>query len=200
MKEPPDSFLAEEKALEAVYLSSDDAIEQSGFHGGAQRWFEERSGVAEAIDRDGDFLDVGCANGLLAQDVVRWCAARGVAVEPYGVDIGPGLVQLATQLHAGYPGHFFVANVWEWAAERQWDFVYSLLDLSPPDMYCTWIDRLQRLVAPGGRLILGAYGSTSRAIVPEQPGDVLRSCGLEVVGVATSGNGNSEFAWTEFGA
>lgn len=200
MKEPPNSFLADEMALESVYLSSDDVAEQSGFHGGLRRWSEERRGVAEAIDRDGDFLDVGCANGLLAADVVRWCAERVVVVVPYGIDIGPGLVRLAAQRLADHADNFAVANAWAWKPNRQWDFVYSLLDLSPPDIYCEWVCRLSKLVAPRGRLILGAYGSRSRGVAPERPADVLRSCGFEVTGTATSANANSEFAWTDVGA
>ncbi len=131
--------------------------------------------------------------------VVRDQRARGLVVVPYGIDIGPGLVELAVQRHAEHADNFVVADAWAWNPQRQWDFVYSMLDLSPPDMYCVWIDRLLGLVAPGGRLILGAYGSTSRGIAPEQPGQVLRSCGLEVAGTASSANANSEFAWTDVG-
>ena len=122
---------------------------------------------------------------------------RGHELVPYGVDIGPGLVQLATERNRGHEHNFVVANAWNWEPNRQWDFVYSMLDLSPTDMYCEWINRLLSLVAPNGRLILGAYGSLSRGVVPEKPGDTIRACGLDVAGVATSANGNSEFAWTK---
>ena len=37
---------------------------QSGFNGSPERWREARHGIVEAIDGDGSFLDVGCANGL----------------------------------------------------------------------------------------------------------------------------------------
>ena len=197
MKQPPDEFIADEVAVESAYISSDDPVEQSGFHGGRRRWIEERRGLTEAINRSGEFLDVGCANGLLAQDVAAWCAEDGNRIVPFGVDIGAQLVESAARRNRGYEHHFLVANAWEWEPNRQWDFVYSLLDLSPPDMYCEWFDRLLRLVAPNGRLILGAYGSLSRGIAPEKPGDAIRACGLVVAGTASSANGNSEFAWTD---
>ena len=47
------------------------------------------------ISGGGTFLDVGCANGLLMESVAAWCAERGLAVEPYGVDISPALAELA---------------------------------------------------------------------------------------------------------
>lgn len=48
--------------------------------------------IVEAIDRSGAFLDVGCANGLLMESVAPWSR---FAIEPYGVDFAPGLVELA---------------------------------------------------------------------------------------------------------
>lgn len=196
MSKPPDQFLAAAMELESVYLRSSDPVEQSGFHGGRARWVEERRGLTEAIDRSGDLLDVGCANGLLAQDVATWAAERGHHVVPFGIDVGARLVRLAAERNRAYEGHFIVANAWDWEPNRQWDFVYSILDLSPSDMYCDWVARLLRLAAPTGRLILGSYGSLSRGISPERPADVIRECGLTVGGTASSANHNSEFAWT----
>ncbi len=83
------------RALEPASLEFDDPLRQSGFSGGRERWVKERSPLIEAIDRSGDFLDVGCANGLLAADVVDWTAQRGLEVIPHGVDLGPDLVSLA---------------------------------------------------------------------------------------------------------
>jgi 2-polyprenyl-3-methyl-5-hydroxy-6-metoxy-1,4-benzoquinol methylase len=57
----------------------------------------ERSPIVEAIERGGDFLDVGCANGLLLEDIMAWAAGAGHVIIPHGVDIGPGLIELARQ-------------------------------------------------------------------------------------------------------
>ena len=61
----------------------------------AREWEQARRHLTEVISGDGTFLDVGCANGLLMESVAAWCAERGLAVEPYGVDISPALAELA---------------------------------------------------------------------------------------------------------
>ncbi len=48
--------------------------------------------VADAIDRDGSLLDVGCANGYLMECLPRWTPFD---VEPYGLEISSDLAELA---------------------------------------------------------------------------------------------------------
>src|SRR5207249_1292979 len=80
--------------LEAKYLAGDNPRAQSGFGGDEEYWLVARGVIAEAVHRSGSFLDVGCANGHLLECLVEWCAARGHAVEPYGLDILPSMVDL----------------------------------------------------------------------------------------------------------
>lgn len=150
----------------------------------------------EAVDRDGDFLDVGCANGLLVSDVVVWASAKGFEVVPYGFDLGAGLVALAQELLEQHAENFLVADAWTWRPGRQWAFVYSLLDLSPTDLWCEWLRRLYGWVEPGGRLIIGSYGSQSRGQLPEHVGEVLPECGFDVAGSSSGGQGPvTRFGW-----
>lgn len=182
--------------LEATYLESDDPVAQSGFSGGRERWIAERSPLVEAFDHDGTFLDVGCANGLLAADVVRWAARRGMRITPFGIDLGPTLVHLAKNRFSSCPDNFYVADAWTWQPVRQWTYVYSLLDLAPRNLRCTWIDRLLRWVEPGGRLILGSYGSRSLGVPPEDLLDLIEACGKEATGSAAGGDPvTARFAW-----
>ena len=83
------------RTLERAYLRGSTPQEGSGFGGDEPAWRLARYHITEAISAAGTFLDVGCANGLLMESVVTWCAERGLQVEPYGVDLGPGLVTLA---------------------------------------------------------------------------------------------------------
>jgi len=193
---PDEEFIEEARSLEAAYLQSDDPIVQSGFSGGRDRWVAERSPIVEAIDGDGDFLDVGCANGLLAADVVVWAEQRGHTIAPHGVDIGDGLIEVARRNLAEHAANFAVVDAWRWEPERQWRYVYSLLDLAPADLWCEWIEKLLGWVESSGRLIIGSYGSRSREIEPVDPGEVLARCGVEVVGRSSGGQPPvSRFAW-----
>ena len=72
--------------LEDAYLATDDPYAQSGMRADATRWERGRRPIAEGINRNGTFLDVGCANGLLMESIVGWVAADGHHVEPYGLD------------------------------------------------------------------------------------------------------------------
>jgi len=193
---PSQSFIERARALEDAYLESDDPIVQSGFSGGRERWVAERSPLVDAIDGDGEFLDVGCANGLLAADVVEWAAERGHALQPYGIDLGSRLIAIARDRLSTHADNFEVADAWCWQPDRTWTYVYSLLDLAPDEMWCEWIDRLSGWVEPGGRLILGSYGNRSRGIVPEDVGRAMSGCGLSVEGASQGGDPPmSRFAW-----
>ena len=75
-----------------AYLAAATPWEQSGKSGTADDWEYARSHVADAIDRDGSFLDVGCASGYLMECLPRWTTQD---VEPYGLDIAPRAGPLA---------------------------------------------------------------------------------------------------------
>jgi SAM-dependent methyltransferase len=193
---PDLDFMLGARALEDAYLESDDPLVRSGFHGGRERWVAERSPLVDGINKDGDFLDVGCANGLLAEDVVTWARENGHEIVPHGVDLGARLVDLARERLPEHAANFVVADAWTWKPDRRWTFVYSLLDLSPEELWCEWLRRLHRWVEPGGRLIIGSYGSRSRDEPPVDVGRVMDDCGLSVSGSFAGGEGPlTRFAW-----
>jgi hypothetical protein len=70
--------------FEAAYLAGDNPRAQSGFGGNEARWHAARRPIAEAVDKDGTFLDIGCAPGCLLESIVRWAPHR---VEPYGLEL-----------------------------------------------------------------------------------------------------------------
>ncbi len=195
----PDTFLRQLAALEEAYLRRTDPIEQSGFYGGPERWRAEREPILEAVTADGAFLDAGCANGYLLECLVRWGRERGVALTPYGLDQGAGLIELARRRQPHLAAHFFVGNAWDWTPPRRFRYVYTLLDQVPPDYLTAYLHRLfARTVAPGGRLIVGDYGSRSRGIAARDVAALLRSAGYAVAGAAHGGtHGVARFAWVE---
>ena len=85
--EDRDAWFAGMAAIfDAAYLEGDTPRAQSGFGGDAARWEAGRRPIAEAIDCDGSFLDIGCANGHLVESIVHWSPHR---IEPYGLDFAP---------------------------------------------------------------------------------------------------------------
>jgi hypothetical protein len=90
------SWYEREKHLrETRYLAGSNPRQQSGFRRDERDWERFRRPVVAAIRGDGAFLDVGCASGLLMEDVRQWAQADGYAIEPYGVAISEKLVALA---------------------------------------------------------------------------------------------------------
>lgn len=197
MTELPADFLAQSSALENAYLQHDDPIRQSGFGGGAERWRAERSPILEAVVGDGDLLDIGCASGYLAECLVSWAAERGVRLTPHGIDIGPRLIAEARRRLPRYADNFQVANGWDWRPGRRFGYVYTLSDCVPPEMLAEYVERLlDRLVEPGGRLVVGSYGSRSRSMPPLPIGETLASYGHVVAGRSFGGAPPvTAFAW-----
>lgn len=195
----PQSFLREIEALETAYLKEDDPIRQSGFSGGAARWRTERGPILEAIDSDGDLLDIGCANGYLLECLLKWAGERGLRLIPHGLDQGSRLIELAKGRLPEYADNFHVGNAWDWQPRRKCRYVYMLYDCLPIDYLAEGVRRLlEQVVAPQGRLIIGAYGSKSDAIPPLDIGDFLKSAGFSVAGRTEGGiEPITKFAWVD---
>lgn len=194
----PAAFLEELRWLEASYLERSDPIEQSGFGGGSERWWVEREPILDAIGSDGEILDIGCANGYLLECLVAWGHERGVTLVPYGLDLGARLIDRARQRHPRFADHFFVGNAWDWEPPRRFRYVYCLLDAVPGNDLADHLHRLlERIVSPGGRLLVGDYGSRSRGFPAHEVAAILRSAGLTVAGSATAGDGIARFAWVD---
>lgn len=195
----PPEFLARLAELEASYLSTDDAIRQSGFGGGPERWRAERVPILEAVEANGDFLDVGCANGHLLESLVGWAADRGIRLVPYGVDIGARIVGLARRRLPQWADHFYVANAWHWTPPRRFRYVYTLYDCVPESRLGEFARRLlDRAVKPGGRLIVGAYVSRSPGGPPVDLRGILRAAGYCVIGSALGGQPPvASFVWMD---
>jgi hypothetical protein len=79
---PPDDYSERiRRELETSYLKASTPWGQSGFSGPESRWITLRKPVADCIERSGSFLDIGCANGYLAECTARWTAEQGLTVD-----------------------------------------------------------------------------------------------------------------------
>jgi hypothetical protein len=73
-----------------------------------------------------------------------------------------------------------------WEPQRRFDFARTELVYVPEERRRAFVARLlERVIAPGGRLVLCSYGSSRRpAPLVEPIGDQLRGWGFAVVGEA----------------
>jgi len=167
--------------LERSYLVYDEPWRQSGFSGPAGRWDTCRRPVAECIDKAGAFLDIGCANGYLLENVVRWKKDDNVAITPFGLDIGDKLITLAKQRLPEFARNMFAGNAWDWAPPRLFDFVRTELVYVPPVLRKRYVARLLTdFVAPDGRLLVAEYRSRNHPYQTPWADAALRRWGFTV--------------------
>ncbi|HEV8468335.1 MAG TPA: class I SAM-dependent methyltransferase [Candidatus Limnocylindria bacterium] len=167
--------------IRPAYLAATTPQAQSGFSGDASAWEHARGIIANAIDRDGTFLDIGCANGLLIETLVRWCAAKGIAIEAYGLDIVPELAALARARLPRYADRIFVGNGLNWVGPTRFDFVRAGLEYVPGRRRGDFVAHLVRdVVADDGRLVIGVYNEDRDAVPTLE--SIVQGWGYRVTG------------------
>jgi 2-polyprenyl-3-methyl-5-hydroxy-6-metoxy-1,4-benzoquinol methylase len=185
------TFYADQiRTLERSYLRGRNPREGSGFAGDEQAWRQGRHHITEAIRADGTFLDVGCANGLLMESVAAWCAERGLAVEPYGIDLAPGLVDRARRRLPHWADRIWLGNAIDWIPPhgQRFDYVHVLLDCVPPWRRADLIrHHLTGTVRPGtGRLLVSDYAA-ARSIGHPGAAQTVQSLGFTCHGQTSGG-------------
>ncbi|GAB3826818.1 hypothetical protein ACFPIJ_06960 [Dactylosporangium cerinum] len=189
------------RLLEPAYLRADTLEAGSGFGGTSEQWRACREMIVDGIDRDGTFLDVGCANGLLMESVQRWAAERGHHIEPYGIDLGPRLAAAARARLPHWADRIGTGNAMDHvpAGGRRFTFTHVIVDLAPAGRLADLLRHaLRTYVEPGGRLLVSRYapvGGTDRTDAAE----IVRGLGFPVVGVAHARGGNEagSTAWVD---
>lgn len=165
------------RIIEPSYLYAETPQGGSGFNGPLDEWTANHQHIVEAIEADGTFLDVGCANGFLMECIAEWCAARGVHVEPYGVDISPALSSLARTRLPAWADRIWVGDAATWRPPRTFDTVHALLDTTETrGLRKAWVEHILTFVAPGGRLVLSHYAPSISAR------DVVEGLGFTIEG------------------
>src|SRR5207244_9228801 len=108
-----------------AYLAATNPRAQSGASGTAAEWERARRFIFAAVNRDGTFLDVGCANGHLMECAVICLAESGVMIEPYGVEIVPELAALARERLPHWAERISIGNALTWTRDRPFAFVHT---------------------------------------------------------------------------
>jgi SAM-dependent methyltransferase len=170
-------WFAEMSAIfEAAYLAGENPRAQSGFGGDEARWEAARRPIADAIDRGGTFLDIGCASGHLLESLVEWTPHQ---IEPYGLDLASALVDLARERLPAWADRIFIGNALTWEPPQRFDFVRTELVYVPAERRRPFVERLlAEVVRPGGRLIICGYGSPRSGIVPDPVCAIVRTWGF----------------------
>lgn len=156
-----------------AYLGADTPWGQSGKSGTAEDWEWSRSHVADAIDHDGSFLDVGCASGYLMECLPRWTAFE---VEPYGLEISSELAGLARRRLPQWAARVFVGNALDWEPPQEFTYIRAGLEYVPATRRS---ELVTRLLATCERLIVGVFNEYESERTIES---MLESWGVEVAG------------------
>jgi hypothetical protein len=149
-------FAATAAVLVPAYLAGDNPRAQSGHSGDEARWEAARRPILAAVDRPGDFLDIGCASGYLMECLHRWAAQDGIALEPYGLDISPELAELARARLPHWAERIWTGNALYWVPPRRFDYVRTGLAYVPPGRGTDLVAHLLEN-AVGRRLIVGIH-------------------------------------------
>jgi 2-polyprenyl-3-methyl-5-hydroxy-6-metoxy-1,4-benzoquinol methylase len=179
------------RTMERAYLRGRTPQDGSGFGGDEHAWRQARHHITEGITTAGTFLDVGCANGLLMESVVAWCAERGLRVEPSGIDLASGLVELARRRLPHWADRIWAGNAIDWTPpdSRRFDYVHVLLDCVPThrrgDLIRHHLAGTVRV--GGGRLLVSDYSADSARGWPTAA-QTLRALGFACAGESTGGS------------
>ena len=199
-----DDYYEQTRALlTRAYLEASDPRGESGFRGDEARWERARRPIVSAIDRNGTFLDVGCANGLLMESLGVWAGEERYEIEPYGLDLIESLAALARRRLPHWEDRIFVGNVMDWRPPFRFDFVRTELEYAPPLHRREMVERvLREYLVPKGRLIACSYGTSRRPTPKAEPiGEILRDWGYAVVGEAEGQDTNgvifTRVAWVD---
>jgi 2-polyprenyl-3-methyl-5-hydroxy-6-metoxy-1,4-benzoquinol methylase len=144
----------------ANYLASDNPRGQSGHSGDEYHYFHSHMMLLEAINKNGTFIDVGCANGYLLESLDIWMRNLGYySLEFYGLDISEELIQLAKSRLPQWKESLFSGNAFHWTPKRKFDFVcVKELNYVPRDKRKAFFMHLiEKYVDSGGRFIIGPY-------------------------------------------
>ncbi len=208
----PDDYYERVRALlEDSYVAADerrDVLGGSGSSGDMTSWEAKRRVIARAFDRDGTWLDVGCANGLLMETLTAWVAEDGHRIEPYGLDLSDRIADRARKRLPHWASRIWSGNVMTFEPSMRFDYVTALADAVPPESRAMLLERLARLyLKPGGRLILscyrpGAFMLGRPALEAESAAEILRAGGFEPAGGTEArdpmtGAAKVRVAWTD---
>lgn len=170
--------------------------------GNFEKWKQRRKFIAQAINRDGTILDIGCANGYLLKCLQEWSSHKLI---PYGIDINRGLIKQAKELFPSQADNFTVMRVHhlshlpECGLPAKFDFIYwSIWDRGSwnfeDQRNVNALKTALKTVSDGGRLIFGFYESDKEKITKIKR---LKELGFKFSGVLENRGGEEIIIWID---
>jgi len=128
-------------------------LKRSFWLGNREMWRIAREVILEAVDKDGSFLDIGCANGLLLKDLCAWVKeTKGIELVPYGIDIDKDLIKECKEKNSKFKNNFFVVNMENFIPKKKFTFIHSNFSVTQK-----FLAKYLKMLEPDGRLILTLY-------------------------------------------
>ena len=166
------------ETLETSYLAADEPWKQSGFSGPYDRWEALRRPIADCVESEGSFLDIGCANGYLLECLLKWTGDRGISFDPWGLDISEKLADLAKGRLPLYASQILTGNSFYWKPPVRFDYVRTELCYVPDELRQQYVDHIiQDYLNSGGKLLAAEYRSRSDPSSGPWVDDILRNFG-----------------------
>jgi predicted TPR repeat methyltransferase len=159
--------------------------------------------LSGAFERDGTWLDIGCANGLLMETLTQWTAEKRVRIEPYGLDLSARLADAARARLPHWADRIWAGNAMTWGPPMRFDYVTVIADCVPASARGALLARLEsKFLNSTGRLIFSIYipRAPEPPVEPPPASGVLRRFGYSVAGEAESridGVLKASTAWTD---
>ena len=162
-----------------AYLAAETPWAGSGKSGSAEDWEYARSHVGHATEREGSFLDIGCANGYLLECLPRWTPHQ---LDRFGLDIAPELVDLASRRLPELAERLWVGNALDWHPPHRFTYIRTGLEYVPRHRRR---ELVERLLGWCERLIIGVFNEEAQARPTEE---LLRSWGYAIAGRSERAN------------
>jgi SAM-dependent methyltransferase len=196
--------------LEDSYVAADergDVCGGSGSSGDMVRWRARHQPIASAFNRDGTWLDIGCANGLLMATLPDWVAEKGHTVQAYGLDLSARIAERARIRYPRFTDRIWTGDVMSFEPPNRFDFVTALSDAVAPNRCAAMVERIARLyLKKSGRVILSCYGPggfiTATKASADDPRRFVVEAGMRAAGYAencdeASGLLKTRTAWAD---
>lgn len=174
------------------------------FNADFEKWEHMRRFIANAINKDGTILDIGCSNGFLLRCLQEWSKHKLI---PYGIDRDLRLINQAKDLFPLYRDNFYVMDVRQLEDLAKFRFP-AMFDFIYWNVWNNWeffepseikvLKKILKAVSDKGRLILGFYDGGKEEIIKKT--NRLKTLGFEITGImenpVTEGGGEM-IAWVD---